>query len=258
MAARATTSADQFVKSIVLLCLVVFSSIANADVVVPNANASVDADTINRFPLLVFHGMRYQQVYAASEFSSFSPEGELITGIAFRPDKDLGAPFGPLTLDDLTIGLSTTDSAPDALSATFSDNVGAHYKQVLNGSVTISSVDSPGPGDTRAFDVLINFDVPFLYNPTNGNLLLDILNGDEDDHDIGVFFDAEFTVGDTVSRAWGPEGTPSAVSGGTSSSGLVTLFITRPVPEPNSLAISSVALCVVIRQRSRSTAQHDL
>jgi hypothetical protein len=32
------------------------------------------------------------------------------------------------------------------------------------------------PGDPRSFDVTIHFDRPFFYDPTAGNLLLDIRN----------------------------------------------------------------------------------
>lgn len=37
--------------------------------------------------------VRYQQIYAAGEFSALSPGGEFITQIAFRPDAVVGAAF---------------------------------------------------------------------------------------------------------------------------------------------------------------------
>ena len=160
MAVNMIANLNRSARPVALVCLLLSASLAHADVVAPNANESVEAGSNNRFPLLVEGGMRYQQVYTASEFSSFSPGGELITGIAFRPDSGSGAAFGPVTVNDLTISLSTTAAVPDLLSSTFADNLGADNTQVFSGGATISSLDSPGPGNTRAFDVQINFSTP--------------------------------------------------------------------------------------------------
>ena len=40
--------------------------------VVPNANFDVDAESHNKYPLLVNGGMRYQQVHDAEAFSTFN------------------------------------------------------------------------------------------------------------------------------------------------------------------------------------------
>lgn len=73
----------------------------NADVVVPNANEALDAISANRFPLLVNGGMRYQQVYDASQFGTLAPSGEFITGMLFRPDS-VDADSFSLTINNVT------------------------------------------------------------------------------------------------------------------------------------------------------------
>src|SRR5437868_15519003 len=69
--------------------------IALADVISPSAETSVEGNYNNGFPFnLGFFGiasMRYEQVYAASEFGS-SPV--IITAIKFRPEGSNGAGGG--------------------------------------------------------------------------------------------------------------------------------------------------------------------
>src|SRR5690349_9440945 len=71
---------------------------AQASVIVPNSLATVEGngETITPFDEAV--PIRYQQVYAASQFGS----GGLITQIAFRPDGIDGHPF-TFTLPDIEI-----------------------------------------------------------------------------------------------------------------------------------------------------------
>ena len=173
--------------------------------VVPNVNLDVNGDLENRYPLLVDGGLRFQQVYDGTEFGSFAAGGEFITGMALRLNTLTGAPFGPITIENLTISLSTTNAEPDSLSTIFADNVGGNNVVVLDGSATISSSNSAGAGNTRAFDVVINFQTPFLYDPVGGNLLLDILNADTSDNHIGTHFDATETL-DNISRVYSDEG----------------------------------------------------
>ena len=235
------------------------SSTAKAEIIAPNANETVDgvstafpfANTNNRFPLFVDGGVRYQQVYDASEFTTVAPGGELISGIRFRQD-NTGAAFGPTVIANTTIGLSTTSAGPDGLSSTFANNVGADSQVVRSGSLTVSSGFAPGSGNTAAFDVIIDFTNPFLYNPANGNLLLDITNSDPLNNDIGVFLDSVFEGGDSVSRLVSTEGDPTAEFGVPDSDGLVTEFIFFAVPEPSALTLLTAMAGGLMTRRRRN------
>jgi len=184
--------------------------------VVPNASANVEGNINNTYPFNIGAiTMRYQQVYAAAEFATMPAGGALITGIAFRPDGVWGG-FST-TLPAIQIEFSTTASAPDGLSATFTNNPGPNNAVVFNGPLTLSSAAAGSP---RAFDIIIPLTTPFFYNPAAGNLLLDLRN-------IGggltTQFDAVSTLGDAVSRSSGVPATAS--SGDTPNSvGLVTKF----------------------------------
>jgi hypothetical protein len=211
-----------------------------AFVVVPNALANTEGDSNNGFPFNIANfqlsSQRYQQAFASSQF----PAGpELITQITFRPDAGTGAAFAA-TLPNVRIDLSTTALAPDALSSTFANNVGANDATVFSGALSLSSSFTGPAGGPKDFDIVINLTTPFLYNPAAGNLLLDVRN-------IGggrtTQFDATTTTpGGTTSRVYtitsngvnDPTGTVNA-------GGLVTRFTVGPAgpvaPEPSSVML---------------------
>ena len=218
--------------------------------VVPNANQGVEGDINNVFPFFLNGGMRYQQVYASSDFSSFGGP-RLITQIAFRPDSVEGGVFNA-NISDLEVSLSSIVAGPDGLSIVFANNIGADVAQVHDGPITLSSNDLPGPGNTRAFDIIITLQTPFLYDPTLGrNLLLDVRNNDPGiTSGVGRIMDAENTGGDPISRVWGPIGNPNAPLGQPDTVGLVTRF-QHIVPAPSVLSLLGVAGLFGTRRRRR-------
>jgi hypothetical protein len=94
--------------------------------VVPNTNATVEGNSGNTYPFDIgdpsISDMRYQQVYASSQFGAVPAGGAYLTAIAFRADAGWGA-FA-VTLPGVQINLSTTAKAPDGLGTTFANNVG--------------------------------------------------------------------------------------------------------------------------------------
>src|SRR5262249_21659069 len=149
-----------------------------AVVIVPNNLAATEGDISNGLPFNIgafsLSSQRYQQVFAASAFASVSGP-HLITQIAFRPDAQIGGAFSSI-IPNIQINLSTTSATPDGLSATFANNVGSDDTVVFSGSLSLSSAFTGPPGGPKAFDIIINLQTPFLYNPSAGNLLLDVRN----------------------------------------------------------------------------------
>jgi hypothetical protein len=216
------------------------AAVAQADtIVVPNSLSSIEGNSNNDWPFAI--SLRYQQVYAASQFA----DSGLITRIAFRPDATFGGAFSEM-IANIQIDLSTTLAAPDALSSTLASNVGADDKVVYTGSLGISTSFTGPAGGPKAFDIIINLTTPFFYNPSLGNLLLDVRNFSGASPPICASapcfdaLDAESTLGDSVSRVWSPMGGSSFPLLGQDTGGLVTQFTV--VPEPGAFSLFAISI----------------
>lgn len=221
-------------------------------IVAPNGYAAVEGNTDNSFPFNNFEG-RYQQAYAADQFDS----GLLsITEIAFRTDA-----FQPSWSSDLTftVNLSTSVNPVGSLSTTFADNVGADGAQVFSASSGIfSSTSSGGPGPS-AFDVILALDTPFLYDPSAGDLLMEVLmETNVNFTPLGGFSYLDAVESETglfdvgLQRVWNSGGDTGALSGNTDPEGrgLVTRFTYDVVPEPGTgLLVMAGLLALAARRR---------
>lgn len=233
-----------------------------AMVVVPGNLATTEGNTSNSFPFslpVAVGSMRYQQVYGSTAFGALGGPA-LITQIAFRPDAVGGAAFSS-TLSNIQFNLSTTAAAPDALSGTFANNVGADDTTVFSGAWSLSSAFTGPAGGPKDFDIVLTLTTPFLYDPSLGNLLLDIRNFAGG---TTTFFDTTNVVGDAVSRAFtltGGVNAPTTDIGSGPSFGLVTQFTFDPVaapplgstPEPTTALFGAalLAACGLSRRRTR-------
>lgn len=178
--------------------------------------------------------VRYQQLYDASLFAS-SGAG-FITQIIFRPDASVGAAFSS-TLPDIQINLSTTSATDDNLSLTFANNVGITDTIVFaRGPLSLSSAFTGSANGPKDFDIVITLTTPFFYDPSMGNLLMEVRNfgGGQTS-----FFDAtsSFAFFDGVSRVTTSTigNANSTVADNRDSLGLVTGFTI--VPEPASAVL---------------------
>ena len=175
-------------------------------IVAPGNLATTEGNENNSIPFDWNWPLRMQQVYAGSEFSSWSGP-EYIQSIAFRLDGP-SFPFGA-TINGVTIRLSTTAREPDGLSGTFADNIGPDESVVFQGALPIFSTEEPRTdGLPHAFNIVINLQKPFRYDPTQGNLLLDITNPLKADNIYvngvkSISLDTQRLSGDTVSRVAG-------------------------------------------------------
>jgi hypothetical protein len=141
-----------------------------AQVVVPNALATNDGNGSGTSPEGPASA-RWLHIHDASQFGALSGPS-FLTKFAYRPDRVLGQ-SGPRSLN-LRIYASTTSRTVAGMSTTFSQNIGTNNTLVFDGTVTVITGNLPGPGNTRQFDYVFPFTTPFLYDPTAGNLVLDL------------------------------------------------------------------------------------
>ena len=78
----------------------------------------------------------------------------------------------PVEIPNIQIDMSTTQAQPGNLSATFADNLGPIVTSVYSGPLTISA-PACGPGPCP-FSIPIPLQTPFMYDPADGNLIIDI------------------------------------------------------------------------------------
>ncbi len=150
-----------------LAVTVVFAGPVFANTLVIN-----DTDTQIRFPFGTdttsptnyLSGATYQQIYSSTEFPG-API--LITELAFSTSSVISS----ASLDSLGLDVHLGDAATSAAnpSATFSSNRGSDYQDVFSGMLTFT------PAQNNTFDMVLHLTTPFLYNPSAGDLLLDIL-----------------------------------------------------------------------------------
>jgi hypothetical protein len=197
------------------------------EIVVPNSLANVGGSNNNNYPFNnSFASQRYQQVYAASEFSMISGPHDLVE-IRLRPNQT--SSFTPWTSQiTLDMRFSTTSRAPDQLSLNFDENVGLDETVVYSGQATLST-NQTGPsagGAAMEFDIIITLQNPFPYDPAMGHLLMEVRR---EGATTGRALDAHTATGDGVSRLFtGSTGNSSSPSGSVSSLGLVTMFVFQP------------------------------
>jgi hypothetical protein len=228
--------------------------------VTPIGLDAVEGDSGSRNVLGFINVARMQQVFNSSQFLSGPVT---LTGLAFRAN---GANFGGIfggpgtsfmrTTEGLQIALSTTAAVADGLSTSFAANVGSNVVNVVpRSNVTYSSNAGSANGLTKDFDVFFSFVNPFVYDPSMGNLLLDLTSFGGSNQS-GTTLDGQTLLGDGTSSLFRSNGTGG--TGTTSTFGYVTQFTTgtvAAVPEPTTWAMMLVGFGLMgasMRYRRRS------
>jgi hypothetical protein len=219
-------------------------AVVAAPLVLRSANAAVIVIGTNDGPANVFpigttiYAGEYQQAYTSTAFSG----PVTITAIAFASNNTSA---GNTITDTFTLGLSTTSASLAGLSTNYASNIGPDSTTVFSGTKTFTSI---GDG---SFDFLVTLTTPFNYDPSMGNLLLDVNIASNSGSQVSF----EATSDPVTSRVYnsGGTGTPTHDI----NYGLVTAFTVGPlaaVPEPSTYALGATfAAGVFLLRRRRFT-----
>ena len=142
-------------------------------VIVPSSHESTEGgDSFADNPAPV-QGLRVQELYLADEFSSLPDGRGVLVGLAYRPDRRVISRRVAIARGT-EFRLSTTDAQPGpALSWAFADNIGDDETLVYSGSWRVET-DGSGPSSgPKDFDYSVDFQKPFIYDSSQGNLLVD-------------------------------------------------------------------------------------
>ena len=180
--------------------------------------------------------MRYQQVYSADSFTFFVSQPVLIHTIQFIGDLGNGS-----DQPNFQVNLSVTQNGPDNLSSVFSENIGIN-EAVVYGPSSVRWPNGFPPESTWTF--IIPLDTPYYYDPSQGNLLMDIRNLEPEEffqpEDLIEPLPASDVVGDSVSRVYA--NSVDSLVGNVDSLGIDTLFQVEQVPEPSTISLGILGM----------------
>ena len=232
--------------SVLLVAAIPSSQAAEIKVVSPTEyenreGESAVADTANYPPF------RYQQVFPAAEFASLGGQPHWVTSFTVRPDQSVTSPRTVIFADN-QVRFSTTPRLPNNLSSQFDDNFGPDVTQVYRGRVTLVS-DAAGLATVpRGFyQASFNdapFFEPFLYDPSKGNLLFDVIAWG------GASPSTAEDKARNVLRTGLFNSTPGATDGEPAPASVVQ-FTFVPVPEPSGILFGVAAVFVAVTVRRR-------
>ena len=248
---------------LITMASIVFAGPAIASSLVVPGPGTGNAQAPTPFNYYGRSGSQVQQIYASSLF----PGEELISGFSFRAYPGAAPSFffgNTVSISDVVIQLSTTSAGADESgslpSATFADNLGGDATTVYSGALTLTTA-ATGIG-AQPFDYTVSFSQPFLYDPADGNLLLDVTipsGAKVSGSGFGFLtFDTVNTIDDEIYSVVNIS-SGSALSGTLSTAGAITSFAVSPVaaPEPSTWVMMIAGFGILgvgmWRRRSRST-----
>lgn len=151
------------------------SAIARAqlNIVVPPEYESTEApDGQASFATGFGDGYRLMGVIDASFFASLPTTHRTMTGWYMRPDGVLGN-SNSVSWPNLKVTMSTTSATAGMMSNEFDENVAPDATVVYDGPIAFTTANLGPTGGPREFDIAFEFETPFHYDPSAGNLLMD-------------------------------------------------------------------------------------
>ncbi|MCA8948718.1 MAG: PKD domain-containing protein [Planctomycetes bacterium] len=158
------------------------AALAQFNVVIPDGTANAPGNGSNAFPwgttASAWPGLRLMAVYDALNFTNQSVNMPiLINGLKWRPNDTTGA-VGGGQFAQAIVELSTSPTGWAAVTTNYATNHGADravvYDASVNGPVIHTATPGSGAWTPQSWCVDITLPVPFLYDPSQGDLVIDV------------------------------------------------------------------------------------
>jgi len=154
-----------------LLLFLGFSGQSFGATLIPILNETTEGDRNNGLPLNGYwaNSLRYQQIWDSALFGT---ETLRIDSLSFRLDGEFGSSFDLAAFPGSMVYLSTSQYDSKTLTPIFDANHGAD-KSLVDSNFSVSG--TTGSGSANPFNVTLFFETPFIYDPTVGSLLLEMV-----------------------------------------------------------------------------------
>lgn len=230
---------------LVLVLAALITPLYSATIVLPNGFGSTVANDDSGPLSGSFAGSFINQhIWDATQLGALNG-GVLITQIAYRMKPGTGSINA--TSSAFSIYLSTSPNSVATTSTTFAKNRGSDFTQVFSGSGTIwSSPGCAGPA-VCPFDIVYTLSTPFLFNPSNGSLLVEDRFADYIGTGTGRFDVQHYlsALGAAVSHI--------DSTGALEYSNNVTRLTFNAVPEPGAFLLTTCGLGVLAALRRKAS-----
>lgn len=164
-----------FTRSLVTALLMVSYGAVAEEIRLVSPSEFANNESHDSLPAIPGGAGRAQFLFESSDFSSLDGP-HWITEFAWRPDGALNAATVTASSESVVFSMSTTDKTVRTMSMVFAENIGADEQVVaqMDEPQSTSSLVSGPEGGPKEFTISSVLQVPFLYDPRQGSLLLDM------------------------------------------------------------------------------------
>jgi hypothetical protein len=244
----ASAAVASIVTSLLLLAAIRCAQAAEIKIVSPGAYINTEGEGAGvggSFP-----PFRIQQVFPAEDFAALGNKPHWLVNDTFRTDQSQTRP-STLHYPDNEFRYATTQRGPNNLSTRFADNLGSDFKHFYRGPWTlVADAQDPGPGPKEFYKSSYASGVtPYLYDPSKGNLLLDVIGWG------GLPFAAPGEGDEVPSMQTALYGSANGTHGNRGPAYVHQFTFVPAVPEPSSLTLLAVLLVLGLLCRRATTTK---
>ena len=211
--------------SLGLTSLGLVSTASAGTITVPSRYANVEGSSD---ALIMSHADTHMQLQFKA--SNFGAGPVTFGGLSFRYDRQVSDFYQPIATfnfgSSFNVELATATHSLADRSLTYAANLGSDLTTVMSGAQTVTAAVGGASGQLKSFGITFNFANAFTYDPTAGDLVLDMFLPN-----VNQFADMDYVPDSSALGIIFSNGSAASVGpGGMALGGPVTQFMTIPNP----------------------------